>query len=272
MSPCLPDAAADIMARDLLSKDDVDGAMTIGQRKVGTAGWAIASAQADLFLGQGTHLERYARRFNAVEINSSFYRPHRRTTYQRWAASVPADFRFSVKLPKAVTHDHRLVDCDDLVSRFVEDVRGLGDKLGAVLVQLPPSLAFAQDLLPLMERLHDALGISVLCEPRHVSWFAPRVEATLAEMGIGRVAADPSPAPGADRPGGGGRIAYFRLHGAPRTYWSRYERAALEAWSAAAMAEIAKDQETWVIFDNTAAGFAPENALELQALFQQMNV
>jgi len=240
--------------------------MTVGTSRVGTAGWAIASVHAARFPGEGTHLERYGRHFNAVEINSSFYRPHRRSTYERWAASVPTDFRFSVKAPKAITHEHRLVDCDDLMSRFVDELRGLGDKLGVVLVQLPPSLAFAEELLPMLKRLCNQLGKSIQCEPRHASWFVPHVDAALAEMGIGRVAADPPPVSGADRLGGGGNLAYFRLHGAPRIYWSRYEHAALEAWSATALKEISKGRETWAILDNTAAGFALENAFELQVL------
>lgn len=235
--------------------------------RVGTAGWAIASAHAAQFPGEGTHLERYARRFNAVEINSSFYRRHRRATYQRWAASVPADFRFSVKLPKAITHERRLVGCDDLIERFADEVHGLSDRLGVVLVQLPPSLAFSEERLAMLERLRDRLGVPIQCEPRHASWFGPHREAIFAEMGIGRVAADPPPVASADCPGGGGPLAYFRLHGAPRIYRSRYDTADLDAWRTAAVAEMAKGREIWLILDNTAEGFALENALELQALF-----
>ena len=92
----------------------------------------------------GSHLERYARHLNAVEINSSFYRPHRRTTYQRWAQSVPDDFRFSVKLPKTITHEAGLTDCGALLDRFVDEVTGLGDKLAVLLVQLPPKSALSK--------------------------------------------------------------------------------------------------------------------------------
>lgn len=240
--------------------------MTTGPSRVGTAGWAIPSAQAARFPGTGTHLERYAARFDAVEINSSFYRPHRRATYERWAASVPAGFRFSVKAPKAITHARRLMDCDDLIGRFGDEVQGLGGKLGAVLVQLPPSLAFREAQLPALERLLDRLDAPIQCEPRHRTWFAPQVEDALAAMGIGRVAADPAPVAGADRPGGGGPLAYFRLHGAPRIYWSRYESGNLAAWRDAAQAEMAKGREVWVILDNTAAGFALDNAREMRAL------
>lgn len=243
--------------------------MTTAPSRVGTAGWAIPSAHAARFPGSGTHLERYAARLDAVEINSSFYRPHRCSTYERWAASVPADFRFSVKAPKAITHVSRLVDCADLIGRFVDEVQGLGGKLGAVLVQLPPSLAFCEAQLPALERLRDGLGTPIQCEPRHRSWFAPQVDAALAAMGIGRVAADPPPVSGADRPAGAGPLAYFRLHGAPRIYWSRYGSADLAAWCAAVQAETAQGRESWVILDNTAAGFALDNALEMRTLLDR---
>ena len=73
----------------------------------------------------GSHLERYGAILDAVEINSSFYRPHRTATYERWAASVPEDFRFAVKVPKAITHERRLKDVGDLLDRFLSEVGGL---------------------------------------------------------------------------------------------------------------------------------------------------
>jgi len=87
-------------------------------------------------------LARYATRFSVVEINSSFYRPHQQRTYERWAASVPAAFRFSVKLPKAISHEAALRGCGPALDRFLEETAGLGRKLGGVLLQLPPSHAF----------------------------------------------------------------------------------------------------------------------------------
>ena len=79
---------------------------------VGTAGWSIPKADQEAFAPGGSHLVRYASRFDGVEINSSFYRPHRVVTYQRWADDVPDRFRFAVKMPKAITHEGRLVDRD----------------------------------------------------------------------------------------------------------------------------------------------------------------
>ena len=92
---------------------------------------------------ESCHPHRMLTRFNAVEINSSFYKPHRRQTYERWAASAPPDFAFSVKIPKAITHELRLAAAAmPLFDAFLEQAQGLGTKLRCLLVQLPPSLAF----------------------------------------------------------------------------------------------------------------------------------
>src|SRR6476620_454030 len=95
--------------------------------RIGCARWALPKPYQSAFPAEGTHLERYASRFTAVEINSSFYRPHSPATYARWAASVPTDFRFSVKVPRAITHDQRLVATDVLLDVFLSEVTALGD-------------------------------------------------------------------------------------------------------------------------------------------------
>ena len=92
-----------------------------GNVRIGIAGWSLPKEHSGRFPEEGTHLERYAARFPAVEINSSFYKPHRPTTYARWAASVPQGFRFSVKAPKLATHERRLVDVGDVLDSFLAD-------------------------------------------------------------------------------------------------------------------------------------------------------
>lgn len=230
--------------------------------RVGTAGWSVPSALGDRFPTDGTHLQRYATRFPAVEINSSFYRSHRRTTYVRWAESVPDDFRFAVKLPKTITHERRLQDCADLVAGFAEEVGGLGHKRGPVLVQLPPSFAYPGEAADVFfAGLGAVLGGPIACEPRHPTWFTPAADAMLARQRVARVAADPAPAAGAERSGGWGGLAYIRLHGSPRIYWSAYNDAAVSGHAGEAQALAAAGAETWVIYDNTAAGAAAKDAL-----------
>lgn len=227
--------------------------------RAGTAAWALPRTVRERFPPGASNLERYAARFNAVEINSSFYRPHRPATYARWAASVPDDFRFSVKLPRAISHEARLVGCDAPVARFATEIIALGPKLGAVLVQLPPRLDFDAGIAgAFFELLSGAIPCPIVCEARHPSWFDPEAEALLIRHRVARAATDPAPVPAAALPGGWHGLAYFRLHGSPRTYWSSYDEAALARWAALADAAGA---ETWVIFDNTASGAATANAL-----------
>lgn len=232
--------------------------------RIGTAGWSVASQYASEIPPGGSHLERYARCLDAVEINSSFYRPHRYETYERWARSTPAGFRFAVKVPKAITHEHRLIDCKTLLDRFVEEIRGLGDKLGVLLVQLPPTFVLEKRVAGRFFRdLRKRLDVPVACEPRHASWFVPRAGDWLAKHRIARVAADPAPVGGADEPGGWNGLAYYRWHGSPRIYYSDYDGVALEALKKRIAASFHNDIPTWCIFDNTAAGAALGNALTL---------
>ena len=232
--------------------------------RVGVAGWSVPAVLADRFPVKGSHLERYAARLPAVEINTSFYRPHRRATYARWAASVPEAFRFAVKLPRAVTHERRLAGCADLLARFADEVGGLGVKRGPVLVQLPPSFAFGAALAgDFFAELAATVGGATACEPRHASWFSEEAEALLRHHRVARVAADPAPVPGAARRGGWEGLAYVRLHGSPTMYWSAYGEAAVAGHARAVTALGHGGAEVWTIYDNTAAGAAPEDALSL---------
>src|SRR5688572_27505553 len=108
----------------------------------GTAGWSIPRAEQRAFPPGESLLARYAQVLPAVEINSTFYRPHRASTFERWAASVPRAFRFSVKIPNTITHDQRLTSSAKLLKAFLADLAPLGSRLGCLLVQLPPSLTF----------------------------------------------------------------------------------------------------------------------------------
>lgn len=237
-----------------------------GTNYVGTAGWSIAARYKDTFRAGGSHLERYARLLSAAEINSSFHRHHRRQTYERWAASVARNFRFSVKVPRALTHDGGLTLAPEVLERFLEEVGGLGNKLGALLVQLPPSLAFdARVAARFLRGLRRRIDAPLACEPRHPSWGTRRAEDLLVDCAVTRVAADPAPWPGADEPGGWRGLAYFRWHGQPRKYYSNYDDgrlARLRQQLAVAAEEGAA--ELWSIFDNTVLGCALGNALAVR--------
>jgi uncharacterized protein YecE (DUF72 family) len=241
---------------------------------IGTAAWSLPREVATEFPGDGQQLERYARQFACVEINSSFYRAHRVETYARWAAMTPPRFRFAVKLPRAITHDARLRAARRPLRAFLGEAAGLGDRLGVLLVQLPPSLPYearvARTFFALLRECWDG---PVACEPRHPTWFEPAADRALAALRVTRVAADPARSEVASRPGGwlgpdgdgAGALLYYRWHGSPRMYWSRYD----DAWLARQAARIAgwpASAVPWAIFDNTAAGAATANALALRSL------
>src|SRR5512140_1876907 len=205
----------------------MNGAEGLADRKVpsrmtyvGCAGWSLPRSKAELFPGSGSHLERYSGRFAAVEINSSFYHPHLQKTYGRWAATVPPGFRFAVKIPREITHARRLVGAEKPLHAFLSEAGDLGEKLGPLLVQLPPKLSFRREVArPFFEMFRAVFTGSVVCEPRHPSWFTPEAEECLVGFRVGRVAADPSVVSEAGKPGGWGGVFYYRLHGSPKMYY-----------------------------------------------------
>ncbi|WP_020474668.1 DUF72 domain-containing protein [Zavarzinella formosa] len=231
--------------------------------RVGCAGWSLPKEHAGRFPVDGSHLERYAAKFPAVEINSSFYRPHQPKTYARWAASVPDDFQFAVKMPKAITHEHRLIDTDDLLDRFLSEATGLGKKLGPLLVQLPPGLSFSDSVAKkFFGGLRDRFDGDIALEPRHASWFMALPERFMSTFRLARVAADPSVVSAASEPGGWDGLTYYRLHGSPVMYHSIYSDEYLDMLSAKLKAQT-NSANIWCVFDNTADGAATANALDL---------
>jgi uncharacterized protein YecE (DUF72 family) len=227
---------------------------------IGTAGWSIPSKSGQRVAGPGTHLQRYARVFRGAEINTTFYRPHNPATYARWARSTGPSFRFAIKIPRTITHESKLRSTRVSLNRFLAESAGLGRKRGPLLIQLPPSLEFdrptAGSFFRLLRDLFDGFAV---CEPRHPTWFSPAADALLVRHAIGRVAADPSPAPGGHRPGGWPGVVYYRLHGSPRKYWSSYDATFLDAL-ADDVRQIPAIVPVWCVFDNTASGAAFENA------------
>lgn len=239
---------------------------------VGTAGWAIPADQAQAFPADGTGLARYAGMMTVAEINSSFHRPHRRSTYERWAASTPDYFRFSVKVPKELSHRRKLADPGEPLGAFIDQVGGLGARLGVVLVQLPPSLAFNHAVAATFFqtlRQHLASAVQIVVEPRHASWFTTAADAFLVQHRVARVAADPVLAAGGEMPGGWTGLRYRRLHGNPRVYYSAYDDDRLAMLAEAIRGDHVAGSPSWCIFDNTASGAALADAMKLRSLLMQ---
>ena len=239
---------------------------------IGTAGWSIARKDADAFPPDGTALERYSRVFSGVEVNSSFHRAHRTSTWAKWAESVPEQFRFAVKVPKTITHHAKLIDVDPLIARFAEEVQQLGGKLAVLLVQLPPKLAFDAELAQrFFEKLRNAIDVEIACEPRNASWMEEDADAILRELRVARVAADPALGRSAASPGGWRGLAYWRLHGSPQMYRSPYREEAIDRYAVQIRSAMDDGIEPWCVFDNTAASEATGNALSLLAKLRPSN-
>ena len=230
---------------------------------VATAGWSIPRSVARFFPGEGTHLQRYARVLPGAEINTSFYRNHSRETYAHWAAQTPRAFRFAVKLPRAITHEARLRGARRPLEQFLLGVRGLGARLGPLIVQLPGSEIYEPRVAStFFALLRDRYDGAVVCEPRHSSWFEPPAHRLLIRQRIGRIAANPAVVPAAAQPGGWPGIVYYRLHGSPKKYWSVYEPDRVSAWSRT-LSSLPQRTPGWCVFDNTAGGGATGNALQM---------
>jgi uncharacterized protein YecE (DUF72 family) len=234
--------------------------------RVGTAGWSVPTCKKE----QRTHLYRYSRTLSCVEINSSFYRSHRATTWAKWAKETPPHFRFSIKAPKTVTHEEKLRNTPPLLKAFFEQIEPMHEKMGPILLQLPPSLSFdfalAEDFFSLLRELYQG---EVVLEPRHATWFTTSVNVLLKRFAIARVAADPPKGdPIAATPGGDSGLAYYRLHGSPHIYYSNYEDDFLTAFAKG----VESRDNVWIVFDNTALLYAYSNAHRLQTLITSSNV
>jgi uncharacterized protein YecE (DUF72 family) len=229
---------------------------------VAIAGWSIRKEHLRLFATDGTHLQRYASRFDAVEINSSFYQSHKRETYERWAKSVPPKFRFAVKAPKLLTHEHCLEETGEPLAHFVHEIGGLGKKLGCVLVQLPPSLAYdPRTVETFFAAIRARYRGPLVCEPRHPTWFTGAADRRLEAHSVGRVGADPRCAEDGGEPAASMRVLYYRLHGSPQMYYSSYTPEYLDRL--AERLTTSRRVPVWCVFDNTARGAATLNAIDL---------
>jgi uncharacterized protein YecE (DUF72 family) len=233
--------------------------------RIGTAGWSVPKHHSVNSLPQQTHLIRYSQVFNCAEINSSFYRSHRLSTWAKWADSVPEDFRFSVKAPRAITHEANLACTPVQLQIFFSEARTLARKLGPILFQLPPRSVFnpiiAKGFFTMLRDLHQGF---VVLEPRNSSWFTADASQLLEDFQIARAASDPARVPEAAQSGGWSGLIYCRLHGSPRIYYSAYPESYLQTLAATIASH--SEKELWCVFDNTAAGAAFPDAQILRRL------
>jgi uncharacterized protein YecE (DUF72 family) len=148
-------------------------------------------------------------------------------------------------------------------------VAPLGEKLGCLLLQLPPSLEL--DIVTarnFFSQLRDSTNANIVCEPRHMSWFSERGTQIMRDAGVSCVWADPAPVASV-KPVSTQGMLYIRLHGSPRIYYSTYETPFLDEVLARLIDTVSVNTEVWCIFDNTAAGEAVPNALTLMEIVRK---
>jgi uncharacterized protein YecE (DUF72 family) len=238
---------------------------------VGTSGWQYRDWRGRLYphgLPQRRWLEHYAQRFATVELNNAFYRLPERATFEAWQARTPAGFVVAVKASRYLTHIKRLRDPDEPVARLLDHARGLGPRLGPVLLQLPPSLRVD---IPLLDRCLSCFpaDIRVAVEPRHRSWWTPAVAETLTAHSAALCWADRRGRPVTPlwRTAGWG---YLRMHEGVSTPRPRYGVRALRSWAQRIAGCWPDDADVYVYFNNDPGGAAVEDATAFAAAVRRL--
>ncbi|MFF6999847.1 DUF72 domain-containing protein [Streptomyces sp. NPDC008313] len=229
---------------------------------VGTSGWQYKDWRHVLYpegLPQRLWLEEYARAFATVESNNAFYRLPSRENFAAWRERTPADFVVAVKASRYLTHIQRLREPEEPVRRLMDHAAGLGDRIGPVLLQLPPTLRADPALLDACLRCFPAAA-RVAVEPRHDSWWTPRVRAVLEDRGAALCWADVRGRPVAPlwRTADWG---YLRLHEGRAEPWPRYGGQALAGWARRLTGTWADAEDVFVYFNNDPGGAAVHNAV-----------
>jgi uncharacterized protein YecE (DUF72 family) len=238
-----------------------------GQAFVGTSGWNYQGWR-DLFY-QGRPASQWlsfcAERFTGIEVNATFYRLQPREVFQRWRRATPRDFRFTIKANRYLTHNKKLNDPLPAIRTEREGAAGLGDKLAAVVWQLPSNLHKDLRRLDRFARaLHSWRSVRHAIELRHPSWFDDEVAACLSHHRIAVCQSDAADWPLWDRITTD--LVYIRLHGHTQTYASAYSDEQLQALARYTQHWTRTGCDVHIYFDNDSQAHAPRNALRLLEL------
>jgi uncharacterized protein YecE (DUF72 family) len=238
--------------------------------RIGTSGWTYEAWRHGFYAGvpRARWLEHCGERFSALEINATHYRLQRQRTMERWRDAVPSDFRFAVKGHRFLTHVRRLREPAEPIARERRHAEVLGERLGAVLWQLPGT--FERDDLALegfLRALREGWPMRHVLELRHRSWFLPEIAERLSLAGVSNCISHAAGWPmweavTAD-------LVYVRLHGSPRTYASSYGVRGLRPWVDRVERWLSERRDVYVFFDNDALGHAPADARRLMRMLAQ---
>ncbi|MBM3334192.1 DUF72 domain-containing protein [Candidatus Sumerlaeota bacterium] len=234
--------------------------------RVGTSGWQYAHWRKIFYpdgLPTACWFEHYAEHFDTVEINSTFYRMMPEETFRRWREKAPRGFLYAVKMWRQITHRKKLKDAEREVTDFLKRAAALGDRLGPILIQLPPNLQLDLDRL---ERFLAVLSgeFQYAMEFRHASWFSEEVCDLLRKHRVAlcvfhhvsiacpRVVTAP--------------LIYLRFHGAEGRYAGKYSSEQLGERADFVRPYLRKGHRLVAYFNNDHKGHAVENACEFRAL------
>ncbi|MFJ6928728.1 DUF72 domain-containing protein [Streptomyces nigra] len=229
---------------------------------VGTSGWQYRDWRGVLYpadVPMRRWLEEYTAHFATVELNNAFYRLPSRENFEAWRERVPGDFVVAVKASRYLTHIKRLRDPEEPVHRLMTHAEGLGDRLGPVLLQLPPTLRADTGLLDACLACFPA-GVRVAVEPRHDSWWTSGTRDVLQARGAALCWADVQSRPVTPlwRTAGWG---YVRFHVGRARHWPHYGRQALETWVGRIADTWSADEDVYAYFNNDPTGAAVEDAM-----------
>jgi uncharacterized protein YecE (DUF72 family) len=237
---------------------------------IGTSGWQYADWRGEFYppsLPQRLWLEYYASVFDTVEANSAFYRLPERDVFQRWAQQTPPGFVMAVKVSRYLTHVRRLAAPAEPVARFVDRAQGLGDRLGPVLLQLPPTLRADPELLDATLREFPRT-VRVVVEPRHGSWWHDDIRDVLAARGAALC--------WADREGRAvtplwrtADFGYLRLHAGRAQPRPSYGDRAIDSWLERLNRHFNESEAVYVYFNNDQGGAAVRNAMTMARLTER---
>jgi uncharacterized protein YecE (DUF72 family) len=238
--------------------------------RVGTCGWQYDDWRGEFYpddLPKTAWLAAYAERFDTVECDNAFYRLPTRETFEKWAAQLPGGFTMAVKASRFLTHIKRLSDPEEPVKRMLEACQGLGDKLGPILLQLPPTMKVD------VERLDACLAcfprsVRVAVEPRHESWWTEDLRSLLERRHAVVAWADRLGKP-LDPTWRTADWAYLRLHEGREAFPPDYAAPTLRRWVRAIDTRFEGDEDIFVYFNNDPGAAAVRNARAMQEMVRQ---
>jgi len=240
-----------------------------GRVRIGCSGWQYKHWKGDFYpagLSQTRWFEYYASVFDTVELNSTFYRLPERAVFAGWARRAPADFEFSVKASRFLTHMKKLKNPHEPIARLFSRMRALGPHLGPVLYQLPPGWKVDRDrfgdFVAALPR--DARHVVEFREP---TWYDARIETLMMSHGVALCLHDMTGS--ATGPKAIGPFVYVRFHGASTKYGGSYDDEHLQRWADWLAGRHAEGCDVYAYFNNDVGGHAPRNALTLRRMLQQ---